>query len=131
MARGFHSHPRRASVLITALPVAAGLLLAGAFAEHASAASVYSFERVEANAPVDSSANYQLTIDSFTDNGDEWVSFRFDHFDNVDEIDTGSIAKIFFQDSGNLFWDGENKKTLEAFFNEDASHEDVSFGNPD
>ncbi len=115
-----------AAVVVTVLVVgvAAGV-------QETQAASVYQFERLEANAPVDSSDNYLLTMWDFTDpDGSDWVSFRVDNLDVIFEITQASITQVLFQDLGNLFWDGSTPESLTGVFNADESHPDVKFDDP-
>ena len=97
----------------------------------ASAASLtVGFDRLEADAPVDTAANYAMTMSSFTDNGDDWVRFRFDHQDNTPGITNAHLRRIFLQDRGALFWDGSDAMTLNGRFNADLSHPSVDFVDP-
>ena len=104
-------------------------LLALAVDAHADTI-VLGFDRLEANAPVDSAANYQLTMSSFTETGDDWVRFRFDHFDNTPELTNAHLRRVFWEDRGGLFWDGDNAATLNARFNAGLSHPAVSYVDP-
>ncbi len=125
-----HSFDRGGKVAAVAVTVLAVGVAAGV--PETQAASVYQFERLEANAPVDSSDNYLLTMWGFTDpdDGSDWVSFRVDHIWNVTEITQASITSVFFQDLGNLFWDGSTAGSLTGVFNADESHPDVQFTDP-
>ena len=109
----------------------AGAVSLGCLVPAAQAESILvPFERLEANAPVDTFANYQLTISSFIDNSDEWVRFRFDHFDATPGIENAHLRRVFWEDRGGLFWDGSDPATLNALFNAGLSHPDVSYQNP-